>query len=75
MNDKQALSKAKKLWGKKALIEKMPSPHIGRNGQVLTGTHKVGVLMDLVPSFPMFEVRGNGMNWKEAFDNYESRLK
>lgn len=75
MNNKQALSKARKLWGKKAAVEQTKHARYGKNGGLLSGTHKVGEIWDAIPGFSMFEVKGDGLNWSEAFNQASERTK
>jgi len=62
MADKQALAKARKLFGKNAHIEK-------RKGSAPESTHFVGcVVLGM-----LFSVHGHGRSWEEAFEQFAEK--
>ena len=60
MTEKQALTAARKLFGKNAALKIRP-----RDGHRGVNTHIVGV----VEMGCFFWIRGDGPNWAEAIDN------
>ena len=70
MTDKQALTAARKLWGKNAMVRRLDKPTLSESGHMMAGTHSVG----RVALGMFFEVLGNGMNWAEAIENANQRI-
>ena len=81
MNEKQALAKARKVFGKNGHVRRQDKPTmmVARGGPnkgqpvKIGGTHAVGEL-NCVGGICFFSVRGDGMNWDEAFADYERKL-
>lgn len=67
MNDKQALTEAKKRWGKHAAIRRDPPSAKFPNRL----THVVGfIALGL-----LFDVKGQGTTWGEAFADADSKAQ
>lgn len=72
MTDRQALAKAKKLWGKMGHIE-----HAARRVNKKTGVeyperYTVGYIDEVLKFFPLFMVEGQGSSWEDAFSKVRS---
>jgi len=63
MNDKQALKKARELWGPNGGIDKYPG---GESGH---WWHRVGVVF----AGMCLMSKGHGKSWEEAFDMAEGK--
>jgi len=67
MNDKQALTEAKKRWGKYAAVRRdQPSTKFPNRLTHTVGFIALGLL---------FDVKGQGTTWEEAFANADSKAQ
>ena len=70
MTPAQALRKARKLWGKNAMVKKDPQPTI-INGHQVCGRFKIGrVMLGL-----FFSVESYGDSWEDAFRKYDAKIE
>lgn len=69
MNNKQALTKARAIWGKTACVEDAKTPHVLPNGAILTRRFKVGhIALGM-----FFSIEADGDTWEDAFARYEQK--
>lgn len=71
MTRNQARAKAKKLWGKDAIVEQR-KPYTNKRTGEASPTHSIGYYAD--GPIPMFFMIGQGMNWQEAADEVEKHV-
>jgi hypothetical protein len=72
MTDKQALTQARKRWGKTGAVQQRQKRTLSeRTGAVLVDTHAVGhIAMGL-----FFAVQGQGPNWVGAFEDADRKAE
>lgn len=68
MTERQALSAARRMFGKRAVVERLPKPSTNGRGDILMGTHRIGVNIGWA-----ITIKGWGMNWAEAVDSMNER--
>lgn len=72
MNQQEALSEAKKRWGKSAAIADRKHNTVDPDTKhILLRRFEVGYIGDPIPCFC---VEGNGDNWAEAFRDADNRV-
>ncbi len=65
MTDRQALTEARKRWGKGAMVKRSASRHLGADAHGRDGKAR---LVGHVALGLFFEVHGIGPNWVAAFE-------
>lgn len=71
MTQKQALSKARSLWGKNARVDHR-TPHV-INGVEMTGPYVVGRIIGRITMVLFFAIESDGSSWEDCFRKWEAK--